>query len=315
MSLATLNDIFFAIADRRNPKVLMYRGAIDWVAISSQEFARNVINLALVLKQWGIERGDRIAILSENRPEWVFTDFASLFLGAVTVPIYSTLTDLQTGYVLRDSGAKVAVISTASQLNKILAIKNQTALERIVVMDAVETGHAVHMQRIIQDSPSAGDAVLTARARAIRPEDLATIIYTSGTTGISKGVMLTHRNLASNISCSLEGFSMKDGETSVSFLPLSHVTARHVDLALLYRGVTLAYWKCDRPSWLRCHGSTKRSLARFGRRPESSPSVKSTTGPYPWDALTNQPFWKERLLHLSSGSWPTAWSIRKFVRD
>jgi long-chain acyl-CoA synthetase len=89
--------------------------------------------------------------------------------------------------------------------------------------------------------PTARDGTLDAKARDVSPEDLATIIYTSGTTGISKGVMLTHRNLASNIEYSLKGFDLGDDEVSVSFLPLSHVTARHVDFALLYNGVTLAY--------------------------------------------------------------------------
>jgi long-chain acyl-CoA synthetase len=195
-----------------------------------------------MLESWGIRKGDRVAILSENRPEWTITDFAALSLGAVTVPIYSTQTADQTAFVLRDAGVRVIAVSTKSQLEKVLSVQRNTPLERIVVMDAVENPQAVHMQALMRQGPIEADTDFDARSQSIVPGDLATIIYTSGTTGNPKGVMLTHGNMASNIACSMEpfGFGSKD-EVSVSFLPLSHVTARHVDFALLYRGVVLAY--------------------------------------------------------------------------
>ena len=195
-----------------------------------------------MLESWGIRRGDRVAILSENRPEWTITDFAALALGAVTVPIYSTQTADQTAFVLNDSGTRVIAVSTKSQLEKVLTIQRHTPVERIMVMDAVETAHAVHIQELMLRGPTDADAEFDSRSQSITPDDLATIIYTSGTTGTPKGVMLTHGNMATNIACSMEafGFGEKD-EVSVSFLPLSHVTARHVDFALLYRGVVLAY--------------------------------------------------------------------------
>jgi long-chain acyl-CoA synthetase len=241
MGLETVNDIFFAIADRHHSRVMMSRQPIQWIPISSVELYRNVVGVSRALESWGIAKGDRIAILSENRPEWSTADFASLLLGAATVPIYSTLTDVQTAYLLRDSGARVVFVSTEKQLDKILAIRDQTQLEKIVVMDGVETAHAFHMHRLMSDGPTERDLRFEARARSIQPADLATIIYTSGTTGTPKGVMLSHGNLASNISCSLDGFDVHQNHISISFLPLSHVTARHVDLALLYNGVTLAY--------------------------------------------------------------------------
>jgi long-chain acyl-CoA synthetase len=108
-------------------------------------------------------------------------------------------------------------------------------------MDPVETAHAFHMQGMMLEGPTARDPQLDASALKITADDLATIIYTSGTTGVSKGVMLTHGNLASNIEYSLKGFDLGEEQISVSFLPLSHVTARHVDFAMLYNGVTLAY--------------------------------------------------------------------------
>jgi long-chain acyl-CoA synthetase len=241
MTLNTLNDIFLSVAQSGRSHVMLHRQALGWVPISSQEFYRDVVGFARVLATWGISKGDRVAILSENRPEWAVADFASLLLGAVVVPIYSTLTDVQTAFILRDSGARVVVVSTEKQLQKVLATRDQTPLERVVVMDAVETAHAVHMYRLMQEGPTQPDPEFDARGRAIRPDDLATIIYTSGTTGTSKGAMLTHGNMASNITCSLHGFDLQPGDVSVSFLPLSHVTARHVDFAMLHHGVTLAY--------------------------------------------------------------------------
>lgn len=257
MSLHTLNDILLAVCKSRRERVMLQRQALGWVPISSAEVYRNVVGVARALESWGIGRGDRVAILSENRPEWTIADFAALALGAVTVPIYSTQTADQTSYVLNDSGARVIAVSTKSQLEKVLTIRRHTPLERIIVMDAVETAHAVHMSDLMRygpaglDSksgdpeirdPETGDPGFEARLRTVRPDDLATIIYTSGTTGAPKGVMLTHGNMASNISSSMEGFGFgTKEEVSLSFLPLSHVTARHVDFALLYRGVVLAY--------------------------------------------------------------------------
>ncbi len=241
MTLKTVNDVLFSILDRHSPRVMMQREAIDWVSISSDELYRNVGGVARTLQSWGVSKLDRVAILSENRPEWAIADFATLLLGAVTVPIYSTLTGQQTAYLLQDSGARVIFVSTQKQLDKVLAIRDQTPLEKVVVMDPVETAHAFHMQRLMADGPTERTSEIDRLAHAVTADDLATIIYTSGTTGNPKGAMLTHGNLASNIDCSLEGFDVRPGMTSVSFLPLSHVTARHVDFALLYRGVTLAY--------------------------------------------------------------------------
>jgi len=242
MSLKNLNDILLKVSLSRRDRVMLQKGALGWAPISAAEIYRSVVGLARMLESWGIRKGDRVAILSENRPEWTITDFAALALGAVTVPIYSTQTADQTAFVLNNSGTRVIAVSTKSQLEKVLTIQPRTPVEKIMVMDAVETAHAVHMQGLMLHGPTGDDSEFNARAQSIAPDDLATIIYTSGTTGTPKGVMLTHGNMASNIACSMEafGFGEKD-EVSVSFLPLSHVTARHVDFALLYRGVVLAY--------------------------------------------------------------------------
>lgn len=241
MEPRTLNDVFFAITDRTSARIMLTREATKWLPISSHELYRKVAGVARTFLRWGITKGDRIAILSENRPEWAITDFASLLVGAVVVPIYSTLTADQTSYILHDSGARVAVVSTEPQLNKLLSIKDQTRVEHVVVMDPSESRRALPMQPMMDSGPQARDPELDRRARSIHPEDLASIIYTSGTTGTYKGVQLTHGNLTANVLNSMEGYDVGEGHISVSFLPLSHVTARHADFALLYHGVTLAY--------------------------------------------------------------------------
>ena len=220
---------------------MLHRGATDWIGISSHELYRNTAGVARALREWKIAKGDRVAILSENRPEWATADFAAMLLGAVVVPIYPTLTQDQVEHLLRDSGSRVAFVSTQAQLAKVLGIQAHTGLERVVVMDPIENPRASRMDHLMQAGPERRDPVLDATANAIMPEDLATLLYTSGTTGVPKGVMLTHGNLACNFSCSLGEFGLAPGSSSVSFLPLSHITARHVDYALLHGGVTLAY--------------------------------------------------------------------------
>src|ERR1700722_16053074 len=138
MSLATLNDVFFAATEHNLDRAMLYREAGKWLPISSSNLRRNVAGTARALTDWGVRKGDRIAILSENRPEWSTADFAILLLGAVPVPVYSTLTPEQTAYTLRDSGASIIFVSTELQLRKVQAILSQTQIKRIVVMDQME---------------------------------------------------------------------------------------------------------------------------------------------------------------------------------
>src|SRR5580658_7563557 len=107
MSPKTLNDIFLAVCENRRNRVMLQRGAVGWVPVSSTEIYRSVVGVARALESWGIGIGDRVAILSENRPEWTIADFAVLALGAVTVPVYATQTTEQTALLLNDSGARV----------------------------------------------------------------------------------------------------------------------------------------------------------------------------------------------------------------
>ena len=174
---------------------------------------------------------------------------ASLLLGAVTVPLYTTLTADQTAFALNDSGCRVIFLSSGQQLEKVVSVLPKTQIEKIVVMDPIEfagdltpfAGKCVTMGSILNQGPEDLGPEIETQARSIQPDDLATIVYTSGTTGNSKGAMLTHGNITSNLLCSLIGFDMHPGLVSISFLPLCHITARHLDFAMLYHGVTLAY--------------------------------------------------------------------------
>ncbi|MGE5725629.1 MAG: AMP-dependent synthetase/ligase [Acidobacteriota bacterium] len=237
----TINDIFFSVVERDHERVMLYKQGQEWLPISARELYRKVVGTARALDAWGIGHGDHVAILSENRPEWAVADFASMLLGAADVPIYPTLTAEQTLAILQDSGARLAFVSTAEQLKKILAVKERTAIEKVVVMDEVGVPAAIPMQRLMTSHGSGRDHEMDARGQSVVPEDLATIVYTSGTTGIPKGVMLTHGNLVSNLFYAKDYFDLGPGQIGISFLPLSHVTARHLDYVLFNCGVTIAY--------------------------------------------------------------------------
>jgi long-chain acyl-CoA synthetase len=238
-----LIDVFFAVVERDSHRVVLERDQSGWRSISARELYKNTVGTARTLQSWGIQHGDRVAILSENRPEWAVADFATLLIGGCVVPIYPTLTADQCLYVLRHSGARVVFCSTPAQLEKVEAIRNQTSVEHVVLMEGLRPVGVHGMAEIMASGPEQRDPAFDAAAHKVAPSDLCTIIYTSGTTGMPKGVMLTHGNLAANLDCSLEAFQFEPGtgDISVSFLPLSHVTARHLDYAMFHHGVTIAY--------------------------------------------------------------------------
>jgi long-chain acyl-CoA synthetase len=242
--LVTLNDVLVRAAGRGDRTVMMAQdGDGSWKPISSAALYGRVRALADVLRGWGVAKGDRVAILSENRWEWQVTDFAVLAVGGVDVPLYPTLTPEQIGFMLRDSGTKVAVVSSKEQYEKLAAAGDLPELEHVVVMDAGEFSNAESFGTLMAgaEAKQGRDAEFDAMLKSARPEDLATIIYTSGTTGQPKGVMLTHGNVASNVNLSTGPLGFTDKDSCISFLPLSHVTARHLDYAMLCHGARLAY--------------------------------------------------------------------------
>ncbi|HEY6250502.1 MAG TPA: long-chain fatty acid--CoA ligase, partial [Candidatus Angelobacter sp.] len=241
METRTLADIFFASVGHSLEQHVMFKRGDRWQPISSRQYYGYVVSVARVLKQWGIQKGDRIAILSENRPEWMIADFACVCTGVADVPIYSTLTADQTAYLLRHSGARVVFVSTLEQLRKVQSIQSQTSVEKIVIMDDVAEVNVIRMWSILEQATQEEDPEFDAKAHQTQPDDLATLIYTSGTTGTSKGVMLSHGNLTSVAMESTRQSEWKQGDLYLSFLPLSHVTARHLDYVCFLNGVTIAY--------------------------------------------------------------------------
>ncbi len=207
--------------------------------ISYTEFSASVAAFSKGLNALGVEKNDRVAILSENRPEWAITDFGSLKVGAVTVPMFSTLTAAQVGYILKDSGAKIICVSTEKQLEKVSAIRDEVpTLEQIIIFDTIEDETPEGVIQFDAVCELAGEKSDT----AVSEDDIATIIYTSGTTGNPKGVMLTHANFISNVEACKSLIDVSETDVLLSFLPLSHVFERlGGHYVPLFSGAKIAY--------------------------------------------------------------------------
>jgi long-chain acyl-CoA synthetase len=239
MQLRTLNDVFLNATSRGAERAILTPSGDRWLPISCNALYWRTRRLAAWLLSQGIAKGDRVALIAENRWEWPVTDFACLAIGAVDVPMFPTLTADQTAAQLRDSGAKIVFVSTSDLAAK---VRKSGLAVTIVVMDAGEGPEDIAFGSLVAgDEPGARDAAFDAALQAIQPNDIATIIYTSGTTGDAKGVVLTHGNIASNLTETTELFRFGAEDLMVSFLPLSHVTARHIDYLFYAENVTLAY--------------------------------------------------------------------------
>lgn len=243
--IVTVNDLFLRVAAAGNPRAVLWQdGSGKWQPISSDQIYQRVRALAKAFLSWGAQKGDRIALVGENRWEWAVTDFAVLAIGAADVPIYPTLTGEQTVELIRDAGCKIAVVSTRQQFDKLNSVRGVTRLEHIVMMDSPASEGAVAMSDLLAGADALGserDPVFDALVRVVQPSDLATLIYTSGTTGEPKGVMLTHGNIASNQGCATTAFSFNTTDACISFLPLSHITARALDYVMYGSGAQVAY--------------------------------------------------------------------------
>lgn len=245
-TIRTLNDLFLRVAAAENPAMVLWQDRTgQWQPISSDQFYQRVRALGTALLGWGVKKGDRVALIGENRWEWAVTDFATLAIGAANVPIYPTLTGEQIAQLLRDADCRVAVVSSRTQFEKLAAVKAQSPLERIVIMDSAEVpAGAIGFASLIDGADALGsqrDPQFEELARSVGPEDLATLIYTSGTTGEPKGVMLTHGNIASNQNICVREFSFGPQDVCISFLPLSHITARALDYVMYGCGAKVAY--------------------------------------------------------------------------
>lgn len=247
----TIADLPFHIMGRLSKPLLVGQclGA-EIKGVSNTEMFERIRDLSLGLGALGMSRGDRVAIVSESRPEWIMCDLAVLTAGAVTVPIYPTLSAAQARYMLQDSGARLAIVSTAAQLEKVQEIRHLLpSLEAVIVMAAelASSPSVVSMD----DVERRGHARMTGEwgagrefrdaARRVEPGDLATIIYTSGTTGEPKGVMLTHAALTANLHAGAEVLDVGLDDVALSFLPLSHSFERMTSYVYLLTGVTMIF--------------------------------------------------------------------------
>jgi len=227
------------------PDLMLVKKDGAYTPISTREFGESVRNFALGLRALGFEAGQKLCLLSENRPEWSMTDFATLTAGGLTVPIYTTLVPEQIRYIIDDSDAAIVVVSQADHWKKIEGLRSGLTKVRhyISFADAAPAG-VLTLREVLEKGKALAAAEpglygeLVAR---VKPEDEATLIYTSGTTGVPKGVILTHGNLVSNIQTAASLVEFTDRDTALSFLPLSHVLERMVLFTYVYKGCTVAF--------------------------------------------------------------------------
>ena len=246
MAIQTVCDIFYRSLEYRKAEHLKHKQDGAWRAISSDELKAAVEEISAGLRGLGVEKADRLAILSENRPEWAFADLATLCAGAADATVYPTLTPPQVQYILNDSEAKVVFVSK-TQAAKLAEIRGKLpCLQTVVSFDTPAPAGTLSLEEL----RASGRAQLAKqpdlvrrRAAEVRPGDLATLIYTSGTTGDPKGVMLSHGNLLHNVLAAAKVFPLVNQDwTCLSFLPLCHSferTAGHN--FMLYIGATIAY--------------------------------------------------------------------------
>lgn len=248
----TIPEMFIRVTDRFagiDRPYLMHKFQGRFRGLSFPEVRRRVEEFGLGLAALGVERGDRVGIISESRPEWVIADLGALFLGAFDVPVYPTLTPKQIEYIFDNAQVKVVVVSNQSQLSKILRVLPQLRrIKRIIIMGDQNPGgddFVLTFQQVYNLGSEFGskhEGYLRNSLARIRPDDLCTVIYTSGTTGNPKGVMLSHHNFASNIISSAQVIPFNQEDVLLSYLPLCHSFER---MAGYYTatacGATIAY--------------------------------------------------------------------------
>jgi long-chain acyl-CoA synthetase len=295
--ISTINDLFCRVASAANPRAVLWQDEFGhWQPISSDQIYQRVRALAQALLSWGAQKGDRIALIAENRWEWVVTDFAALAVGAADVPIYPTLTGEQIAELIADAGCRIAVVSTRQQYDKLNSVRTRTQLERIVIMDAPAPEGAIAFSSLMDAADLRGaerDPVFDALVRSVEPKDLATLIYTSGTTGEPKGVALTHGNIAANQNYAPQDFHFDVSDACISFLPLSHVTARALDYVMYNSGAQVIY------------------CTQFDKLPQAMKEIKPTVivgVPRVYEKIRQAV--EIRASHSPVKKWMLAWAIR-----
>jgi len=222
-----------------------YREGDAWVDRSFQQVLDIVKPLALGLVALGVEKGDRVSILGNTRPEWTYFDYAALSIGATVVPIYQTNSPEECAYVLENSDAKVVVVEDDAQLAKVREVRaGLPRLEQIVMMIG-DADDAISMKALTARGGEIDDAVFEQRIAAVTPADICTFIYTSGTTGPPKGCIISHGNYRSMLDMVNETSVIEENDVTYLYLPLAHSFALLIQLGSFDLGATLAYWQGD----------------------------------------------------------------------
>jgi long-chain acyl-CoA synthetase len=212
-----------------------------WITYSSQEFLDNVNNFSYGLLAMGLQREDKIALISNNRPEWNFTDLGMQQAGVINVPVYPTISDTDLKFILNDAEVKYVLVSNKDLYDKVKsAVSDLPFVKGIYTFNKVEGAN--HWSEIIELGRKNADPAKLETVRAsIKPGDLATILYTSGTTGTPKGVMLSHNNLLSNVLATRHLMPTDYSGKALSFLPLNHVYERMLTYVYMYLGISIYY--------------------------------------------------------------------------
>ncbi len=216
---------------------------LEWYTYSTEEYVRYSRRFALGLLALGIRKGEKVATVTHNRPEWNFVDMGLAMVGAVHVPIYPTIGEDEYNYILKHSEARFMIVGDAKLYEKLKPVVDRipSLKEMYVFEEMVGARHYEEIMAAGDRQPENGEARLEEVMASVVPEDLATIIYTSGTTGVPKGVMLSHRNLVSNFTSHAKLHPLGREHRAISFLPLCHVYERSVNYHFQYRGMGVYY--------------------------------------------------------------------------
>ncbi len=246
----TLIQLFCERASRYSSRTaLQYKDSTkQYRSISWAEWAVKARAVTLGLHQLGVKAGDRVAILSENRPEWTYADLGVLGLAAISVPIYPTSSPQDVQYILNNAGVEVLFVSNAEQFSRIQEqVSQNNTLRHVILFNSAAVSHpkVIELSQIIEkgkQQESTAPGLYVRLIETAKPDDIATIIYTSGTTGPPKGVMLSHRNFVANYVGASQKIPIGDSDLALSFLPLSHVFERLAGYYyMVFHGATIAY--------------------------------------------------------------------------
>jgi long-chain acyl-CoA synthetase len=242
----TIADLLPRAAEIYGSKVAVkYKEGDQWVSRSFDEVRETVRPLAMGLVELGVEKGDRVSILGNTRPEWTYFDFAALSIGATVVPIYQTNSPEECRYVLENSDAKVVVVEDAEQLAKVREVRDQLPQLQHVVLMTGTAEDAISTADLAAKGADGDDTAWKALYEAVTPEDICTFIYTSGTTGPPKGCIISHGNYRSMLDMVNDVSVIEDEDVAYLYLPLAHSFALLIQFGTFDLGTTLAYWERD----------------------------------------------------------------------